>query len=882
MDYFGTDLSDQIDQLQLNLSDGTNLYGLGGDDIIYVYTGNAIGGPGDDVLVGSFLWSTASYRESPSGIVVDLSIGEVQDGYGTVDTLENINSFQGSGNGDVFIGDDENNIFWSFSLSDVMDGSGGIDKAIIVTSNPEILPDFTNTEDGWAVQYPNGSGGYSSLELTSVELLSVWTGEVFVDWDLAGDTPYVIPNAETVFQPVPYAFGRDQWKITNWGIELLTFNEDAGAWYYPTASDYHAPGNIIPDMHNATIGDFNGDGYQDILISWNIFPHVIPHTTQPLPTLLWGSADGLIKAEDGIIPESAHRHMLYRTVTANLNGDDIDDFVIGAMANPVYVDAEQTQTVDLSAPTLACSGSSSAMTDISGLLEGQTLTEGNTRGTFDHATAVGDLNNDGIDDIFSGETLWVSDGSGQWSDMTDKVSGLLPQYSSPMSLAIDDLNDDGINDILALYPNFVTDRVVLFGEDPTNLGFTRSDLPSGYYGDNTKDNYTIIADVNYDGLNDIVVAETRAIPYYIGSALQILIQTSPGVFEDETSERVDNTPRDDYQGEGELFYMDANGDGYNDIIHSGGSSGLSLFLNDGTGHFSYFDNSYFDPITTIELDGFQSEFHSEDDLPSFRANPIDDNHDGILDWVVQVIKPGVTYEPFEDRQVALYVLQSTGLEFGRNEDEVLAGSPFDDLIYGLGGNDTFVASGGNDQLIGGEGLDIATYDDLITSFSVHRTEDSFIVTNLSGDSTDIYQEVERLQFDDISLAFDLDGSAGITAKILGTVFGAESVSNAEYVGIGLGFLDEGWNYEQLVELAINAALGPDASDYNTVVDLLYTNVVGTGPTQADHDYFTGLLEQGAFSIASLGVLAAETALNQENINIIGLAEHGLEYVPFGA
>ena len=47
------------------------------------------------------------------------------------------------------------------------------------------------------------------------------------------------------------------------------------------------------------------------------------------------------------------------------------------------------------------------------------------------------------------------------------------------------------------------------------------------------------------------------------------------------------------------------------------------------------------------------------------------------------------------------------------------------------------------------------------------------------------QSIERIEFSDGGIAYDLDGYAGLVAKLLGAVFGFESVGNAKYVGIGL-------------------------------------------------------------------------------------------------
>jgi len=86
-------------------------------------------------------------------------------------------------------------------------------------------------------------------------------------------------------------------------------------------------------------------------------------------------------------------------------------------------------------------------------------------------------------------------------------------------------------------------------------------------------------------------------------------------------------------------------------------------------------------------------------------------------------------------------------------------------------------------------------------------------------------------------------------------------------------------YESLMQLAIDARLGAGAG-HQAVVDLLYTNVVGVPPGEADRAYFVGLLDTGAYTVAGLGVMAADIDLNVTNINLIGLAQQGLEYTPY--
>ena len=207
-----------------------------------------------------------------------------------------------------------------------------------------------------------------------------------------------------------------------------------------------------------------------------------------------------------------------------------------------------------------------------------------------------------------------------------------------------------------------------------------------------------------------------------------------------------------------------------------------------------------------------------------------------------------------------------------------AGNALDNVLTGNEGNNTLTGGAGNDSLDGGAGIDSASYAGNRASFTLAQSGAGFTVTDATGaEGADTLTNVERLQFADTKLALDLDGNAGTTAKILGAVFGAASVSNTVYVGIGLSYLDGGKSYQDLMQLAIDANLGPGAS-HLAVVNLLYTNVAGVAPPPADRDYYVALLDSGAFTAASLGVLAADHDLNTGNINLTGLAQTGIEFV----
>jgi hypothetical protein len=140
---------------------------------------------------------------------------------------------------------------------------------------------------------------------------------------------------------------------------------------------------------------------------------------------------------------------------------------------------------------------------------------------------------------------------------------------------------------------------------------------------------------------------------------------------------------------------------------------------------------------------------------------------------------------------------------------------------------------------------------------------------------DIASEIERLNFANKKIALDLNGNAGTTAKILGAVFGKESLSNKNYVGIGLHFLDAGWTYDNLAGLALDAA---GAKSNDQIISTLWKNVFGTTATSADKAPYVKLLDDG-MSAGTLAWLAADTSFNTTNINLVGLAQTGIEYIP---
>ncbi|MEI6213686.1 MAG: M10 family metallopeptidase [Desulfuromonadales bacterium] len=205
--------------------------------------------------------------------------------------------------------------------------------------------------------------------------------------------------------------------------------------------------------------------------------------------------------------------------------------------------------------------------------------------------------------------------------------------------------------------------------------------------------------------------------------------------------------------------------------------------------------------------------------------------------------------------------------------ENATGGSGNDTLIGNDYNNKLTGGPGNDTLIGGGGIDTAVYSGNRSSYKVTRSGTGMTVSG-GGDGSDTLSEIERLAFYDVRVALDLDGGAGTAAKLLGAVFGVTAVSNKSYVGVVLGVLDSGVGYQDLMSAAINVA---GAKTPQQIASLLWTNVVGSTPTQEQSQILTNALSSG-MTPGQLGVVVADTALNQQHINLVGLSQTGIEYV----
>ncbi len=271
----------------------------------------------------------------------------------------------------------------------------------------------------------------------------------------------------------------------------------------------------------------------------------------------------------------------------------------------------------------------------------------------------------------------------------------------------------------------------------------------------------------------------------------------------------------------------------------------------GPGNDSYVVDSAFDIVVELEDEGidvvFASETYSIENAPHIENLFLfgDDAIDGI----------------------------------GNDIANLMRGNDSDNVINARNGRDTLIGNAGNDALNGGLDIDTAVFNLEKNNATLSVSEGNWTVSSITqdGEEIDTLTDVERFRFLDVNVAVDLDGNAGNVVKIIGAVFGKETLAREDFVGIGLDLFDNGTSYNDIMQLALNARLGEGFSDSDEVV-LLYQNLLGIAPSQEDLNLWTGRLANGEFTQVSLAELAANIDINLVGINFVGLQQTGIEFI----
>ena len=208
---------------------------------------------------------------------------------------------------------------------------------------------------------------------------------------------------------------------------------------------------------------------------------------------------------------------------------------------------------------------------------------------------------------------------------------------------------------------------------------------------------------------------------------------------------------------------------------------------------------------------------------------------------------------------------------------------FLDKTVNLVANDTFKGQPGTDLIDGGLGTDTVIYSGPSEQYTVNKSGNRYIVSEPTGsDDTDYLTNIERLQFKNSKLALDVaNGPVADGAKLMGALLGPAFLKDKALVGIVIGLMDQNYSPEFVATLGLATPLYLGMAGSSSHVDFVkhvFTNVVGRQPLANELNQYVGMLENGSATQASLAVMAANTDLNAARIDLVGLIQHGWEFV----
>ena len=723
-DYNGTDEDDIIDASELD-SDIGNIYpGKGNDTITNVKSGQTIvSSPGEDTISGSnfdyALW------QAQQSVTINLKEGWAEDGFGTRDNVSGIATIHGSSFGDTVYGTESYERFFANGGDNFFYGGGGGDKISYAPSTGRESTNYTITKVGDEVHIV---GPNTKDVVTGVKYVEFMEDNKIIDLNYLFEAPLKATLKEKI-----YSFYDDS---------LTPAYTYSGVDYAEAYVNYLPQGTYVLDI--------NGDGVDDA-----VFPMFKGYATgidTSTKYIALTTSNNTLIFDDTINSTMPITSASRRSESINLVNSEYPAFV--TVNHNTEQESNRGNPDSIVPPSeliiVQSILSTIKQSDIIPLLPDST--DKHPFAVDAHSMGVGDINGDGLDDIFvghwTGELAYAliqgEDGIFEiqeqdlyktiinWPSNLKNEDGT-SKYNILRDAGLTDVNGDGFDDLIAGFGYGGTPTIIFINDNGLYSIENKIELPASIYGNvNQMSSKIMDSDFDHDGDIDIAMLQIQlgddpVSGYYAGNYVQILRNDGNGNYEDITSFIPEKATQDAYLGRlqwNEAWQLiDMNNDNHIDIAGGRAIEGSPLiYFNDGKGRFEIGEIALSDSNGKVYAYG---DFNSNGKIEFISYKMNQPEYDFYLYEMTEVIGTGPEYTSsakdgapgFNERyylnenpsaQEAITAgTYETGLAHylaeGKNAD-LKTFAPFT-KVHGYSGNDTIILREGGETAFGYAGKD---------------------------------------------------------------------------------------------------------------------------------------------------------------------------------